>query len=321
MNIYNDNKFKKNKGLCGNCGKYGHIYSKCFEPIISIGIINFKVDKKYNNYIIKKFNNPKNKNIIPLNNNINCTQNKKALYLQKFCILQNNIKFLLIRRKNTLGYIEFIRGRYDPTDADSIINLFQQMVKDEINMIKEHELNYLWDNLWTTNKDNKAYENEFNQSKDKFNKLKNGKLHYNLDFYINNIEPKYKSAEWGFPKGRRNYNEKNIDCANREYNEESGYTVDDYTILNNMNCLNETFYGTNNVQYKHIYYIGLTTSDKIAKVDNTNNKQFNEIGDIGWFTYNEAINIFRPYHKKRIKLLTQLYMFIINQLIEYELSP
>ncbi len=42
----------------------------------------------------------------------------------------------------------------------------------------------------------------------------------------------------------------------------------------------------------------------------------NEIGDIGWFTYDEAINIIRPYHTERKKILTELYMYIINNILE-----
>jgi 8-oxo-dGTP pyrophosphatase MutT (NUDIX family) len=31
-----------NKAFCGNCGKYGHLFKDCSEPVISIGIIGFK---------------------------------------------------------------------------------------------------------------------------------------------------------------------------------------------------------------------------------------------------------------------------------------
>ena len=36
---------KKKKIFCNNCGKYGHIFSLCKEPITSLGIINFKCEK------------------------------------------------------------------------------------------------------------------------------------------------------------------------------------------------------------------------------------------------------------------------------------
>lgn len=32
-----------NKAFCGNCGKYGHLFKDCTEPVISIGIVGFKI--------------------------------------------------------------------------------------------------------------------------------------------------------------------------------------------------------------------------------------------------------------------------------------
>ena len=32
----------------------------------------------------------------------------------------------------------------------------------------------------------------------------------------------YESPEWGFPKGRRNMHESDLDCAKREFEEETG---------------------------------------------------------------------------------------------------
>ena len=33
--------------------------------------------------------------------------------------------------------------------------------------------------------------------------------------------------EWGFPKGRRNFQEKDIVCGIREFEEETGYNIND----------------------------------------------------------------------------------------------
>ena len=338
MNVYNTEKTKtikkKRKGFCGNCGKYGHMYPKCREPVTSLGIINFKldfyhdqlniVDQFYKKYGEHKIDSNGNKDILtPLNNGIKCPTNnfkERTVYLKKFCMLQDSIKFLMIRRKNTLGYIEFVRGRYEPTDADSIISLFQQMVKTEIDMIEKYDIDVLWKKLWSSVGESKTYECEFKQSKEKFNKLKNGSYQYDLYFFTKNVEPEYETPEWGFPKGRRNFHEKNLDCATREFNEESGYNENDYMILKRLHSLNEVFLGTNEIRYKHIYYISINKTAKEAVIDKNNPKQYEEIGDIGWFTYNEAINLIRPYHKQRKKILTQLYMFLMNKTIEFELE-
>ena len=55
--------------------------------------------------------------------------------IRTFCKYKNSIKFLMIRRKNTLGYIEFIRGRYNIDNIDGIIFLFRQMTPLEIKKI------------------------------------------------------------------------------------------------------------------------------------------------------------------------------------------
>ena len=47
-----------------------------------------------------------------------------------------------------------------------------------------------------------------------------------------------------------------------------------------------------------------------------NENQINEIGDINFFSYEEAIDKIRPYHTERKKILTQVYIYIMNILIK-----
>jgi hypothetical protein len=87
-----------------------------------------------------------------------------------------------------------------------------------------------------------------------------------------------------------------------------------------LHTLSETFKGTNGVRYKHIYYIATNETDKEVFINKNNLEQSGEIGNIGWFTYNEALNLIRPHHKQRKKMLTQLYMFLLNKLIQIDLN-
>lgn len=337
MNTYDTNmsdnvKIKtyksKKKMFCNNCGKYSHYATKCREPIISIGLINFKLDMedeteknrlvkhlddKYGEHVIDK--NGYKHIITPLNNSI---KYNRKMDLGKFYMYKDSINFLLICRKNTLGYIEFVRGHYRLDDGgESIISLFEQMMKEEIEMIEKHNIEYLWKNLWATTCNNKTYENEFKQSKKKFNDLKYGNNIHNLYFYTRNVHPKYETPEWGFPKGRRNFHEKNIHCAKREFQEESGYDASDYKLLNRLHSLNEVFLGTDDIKYKHIYYISTALNDKPPLINKSNPSQFEEIGNIGWFTFDQAMKLIRPYHTQRKKILTQFYMFLLNEFISH----
>ena len=52
------------------------------------------------------------------------------------------IQFLMIRRKHSLSYIEFIRGRYD-LNYESILELFNLMSVEEVNKIKNNTFDFL----------------------------------------------------------------------------------------------------------------------------------------------------------------------------------
>ena len=90
---------KKNT-FCVNCGKYGHITKECFEPITSYGIILFHRNNDKNEIINKSFNIKTNTN-----------KNQK-------------IKYLLIRRKDSHNYVEFLIGKYDINNI-SFLNPFR----------------------------------------------------------------------------------------------------------------------------------------------------------------------------------------------------
>jgi len=311
---------KRGRVYCGNCGKYGHQYKKCNEPITSIGIINIRlhdvdegVSEKLQELYAQTDSFSKSINILKDNN-------KSYNTLKYISEYKNKVEFLLIRRKNTLGYIEFIRGRYEVDDTDHIISLFEQMTDYEIAHIRDSPLKQMWEELWNSTSKSKMYEHEYELSKEKFERLKQCS-NADLTFYIDNIKPKYKCPEWGFPKGRRNYHEKNVDCARREFAEETGYKSSEYTLLDRIYPMHEVFMGTNGVLYKHIYFLGLSTTDRDPKIDNKNKHQVEEIGDIGWFTYSEAIEKIRPYHIERKKLLNEIYLFIITNILKLTPIP
>ena len=300
-----DIKKRKKQIFCSNCGKFGHNFKKCKDPITSIGIINVKVPDYQN--IKKEIDNLNNDSINIVNYN-NQNFNKTIKTIPKY---KDKIKFLLVRRKHNLSYIEFIRGRYEIDDITHIGSLFELMSPIEISKISELDFDELWKDLWKKTSGFDIYKKEYLLSKDKFYKLKNNENNINLEFIINNVKPLYNDPEWGFPKGRRNKKEKNIDCAIREFYEETNLVTDQYKLISCITPIDEVFLGTNKIQYKHSYYISLDkTQDNSIVVNNIH--QQDEIGDIGWFTYDEAINKIRPYHEEKKKMLNEIFLFFCH---------
>lgn len=309
---------------CINCGENGHNYKNCPGPVVSYGItlVSLNVDNSMRDVVINELSNPGNDVDMSL---IMCDQNNNPAGInindindvELFCRVKNCIRFLLIRRKHTLGFLEFMRGRYNIENVDGIIFLFKQMTPDEIRKIKNWIFDQLWEDVWGNNKNRSSHQSEYAISKEKFNKLKNeNNGHLNLDFYIDNVTATWDSPEWGFPKGRRNFKEEDKACAIREFKEETGYGNDEIVILDKIDPIEETFIGTNGITYKHVYYLAISTNDKIPLIDPKNSNQFDEIGDIGYFSYEECMEKIRPYHIDRQKIITHIYIYMINQLIK-----
>ena len=146
-----------NNIYCINCGKHGHCNKKCNEPTISCGIICFKI----NNFKIKKIKDFFSNKFIDIEE-----YNYKNLnYIHKIDLFKNDIKFLLIQRKHSISFIEFIRGKYNENDTNKIQQMFELMSVIEINLIKNNDFDFLWTKLWQKTATKKIYQKEFNVSK------------------------------------------------------------------------------------------------------------------------------------------------------------
>ena len=274
---------------CCNCGKRGHSYKACIEPILSIGVILFR----------------------------SCSTHKKILDWSKMrsCGPEEDkpdpeLEFLVIRRKDSLGYVEFLRGRYSLSDTEFIYSIFEEMTIEERERIRTLDFDTLWCQLWMlkgNEKRKESFRKEYIVSSNKFLRLKKGYTVrgtlINLDIIASNLKYIWTESEWGFPKGRRNVRESDIDTANRELMEETGIHKDDYFLYRNIKPYEEIFLGSNNVIYKHIYYLGKYTSTRPILLDESNRQQVSEIGAIQWMDIDTIKDKMRFYNEKRVKIV------------------
>lgn len=315
---------KKDYPYCINCGKKGHVFKKCLYPIISLGVICVFIDIeniKLNEIInySKKIQNNYLFSLEEINKLKILKKNILNIDLKNF---DNKIKYLMIQRKHSLNYIEFIRGKYDLNNIEYLENIINLMSYSEKEKILNNDFNFLWKELW---KESKKNSNEYKDSEYKFNLLKNGtfvkkneiNIFTSLEYLTKNTLLNFKDPEWGFPKGRRNSYEKNIDCAKREFEEETNFSKNDYTILN-MIPLEETYLSTNSSKYKHIYYISQSNSNKKLMIDKNNIHMNTEIGDISWYTLEESLNKIRDYNIDKKNKLLYLHKMIKNTIENFK---
>jgi 8-oxo-dGTP pyrophosphatase MutT (NUDIX family) len=210
-------------------------------------------------------------------------------------VIADEIRVLMIRRKDSMSFAEFLRGKYDPTNLPYVGTLVKNMtLREQVSMATD-SFETLWKNLWGDDRSS----SDFPASKERF---------YQLDRWAlmrDNLS-EYTEPEWGFPKGRRMRGETDLACAVREFTEETNIPRDAYLLLNNI-LLEETFTGLNGVRYKHIYYVGLLVGPELVNLTQKfTPMQRREISGIAWKSLSEADALVRPHHVERKAMLAQL---------------
>jgi len=251
---------------CNNCGKKGHGFYQCRLPIISNGIIAIRKNKD-----------------------------------------TNQIEYLMIRRRHTLGFIDFMRGKYLVENRFYIANMIYQMTNAEKQMLKTQSFDEVWAAIWGDDKSH--HRNEKHVSREKFNQLRNGVYVGVADFYtladlVDASPTDWEEQEWGFPKGRKNYNETDLDCSIREFNEETGFHLERRNIIQNIAPFEEIFCGSNYKSYKHKYFLTFLDDEPLNAVD------YYEISDIKWKSCLECIASIRPYNLEKKKMLLNIDLLL-----------
>lgn len=258
----------KNTTICNNCGKQGHMFHQCKLPITSYGIIAFRSSTE-------------------------------------------GIQFLMIRRKDSFGYIDFLRGKYSLNNLNQLNTIIDEMSVDEKNRILTFSFETLWNEMW--NESNTQYKSEESLSKKKFESIKEGIIFdgndklINLKDIVEMSKTQWKETEWEFPKGRRNQKEKDLECALREFEEETGIPKRDITIIENILPFEEMFVGSNHKSYKHKYFLAfMEKCNDISDDSYLYNFQKSEVSKLEWKTIDNCLESIRPYNLEKKELIQNI---------------
>ena len=252
----------RNTSICNNCGKQGHMFHQCKLPITSYGIIVFRPSTE-------------------------------------------GIQFLMIRRKDSFGYIDFIRGKYTPYNIHQVQNMVNEMSISEKQRLMTNNFDQLWKDMWGDTS-NSQYKSEEIASSKKFAQIKEGVIinteFTNLENIIERSNTIWVETEWEFPKGRRNPKEKDLECALREFEEETGISITKIRIIENVLPFEEIFIGTNHKSYKHKYFLAYMHEPE----DQLDNFQVTEVSKLEWKTLDKCLEDIRPYNLEKKKLITNI---------------
>lgn len=216
----------------------------------------------------------------------------------------------MIQRKDSLAFMEFIRGKYDVADERYIKKLLCGMTHYERALIKDSNFEFLWNHVWYQPSIPRL-SLEFETAKSKFDALTQDRHLYE---YIDNTCTPYSESERGFPKGRRKLKENDVICALREFSEETGFLDSDIDVHTDIGPFEEIFYGTNNVLYRHVYYLArmLKENSDDPKIDPNNINQAREVRSIQWFNKTETLSHIREYNQERRTLFELVHNTVMK---------
>jgi ADP-ribose pyrophosphatase YjhB (NUDIX family) len=216
------------------------------------------------------------------------------------------IKYLMIQRKHSVGFVDFVRGKYVLHNKLQIVSLLSVMTEAEHFRLVTEDFGSLWGEMWGGNEDTVARE--------KLEHLRQGVM-TNYNFYtlvdcIKEVTAHWQHNDWGFPKGRKNFNETDLNCATREFSEETGIDLTLLSIVTNIVPYEEIFTGSNFKSYKHKYYLGYIENGETAV--NLAGFQKEEVGNMAWKTLPVALQSIRDYHVERKDILKNIETVIKN---------
>ena len=210
-------------------------------------------------------------------------------------------RFLIAQRRDTIAYSEFIKARIPPSD---LVRYSALMTRAERERISQFTFPQLWHDFWI-HVDNRLFHSEYARCAGAFGS--------NAEAVARSTVEALPESPWGFPKGRKCPGETDMDCALREFEEETRIDRRALHPVTGAPIIHEYYMGSDQKMYRTIYYLCLLTyfpsvpilltPQNIRKMTITE-----EIGSLRWADIGEA---FRRMDASRRRVVRAAHQFLL----------
>ena len=206
------------------------------------------------------------------------------------------LKYMICQRRDSIAFIQFMRNLIEEKDMDRYIGL---MTKEEKNRCLEfyykNDPHTIWKDTWVNNR-SKFYKQDYKHCTEQFMK--------NVEKYIDlfkNEDIGLDENTWFFPKGRKNDYESDLECALREFEEETNISVKHINVDSN-NVFEEFYIGSNNILYKTVYFTAYIPFIPVKKYKfypyNIRQKFISgEVYDFEWLDYQTSCKLLNSKYR------------------------
>jgi 8-oxo-dGTP pyrophosphatase MutT (NUDIX family) len=215
---------------------------------------------------------------------------------------------IMVRSRYTYAYSEFIHGHYSRRNLRMIQILFNQMSIDERLDIYSLNFDQMWYRIWLTAEHRELYFSKLAKFHEIWLKDDMGKL---LRKMVCSAQGS-KDMHWEFPKGKRQTTyEADIQCAIREFTEETNISKNCYQLLPNFK--RRDTYVHMGVKYVNIYYVAIQRrkfADPGSTISIRQLTQVAEVADVRWMDIEQIRLLQGPVGRNLEKIARPAFNFI-----------
>jgi 8-oxo-dGTP pyrophosphatase MutT (NUDIX family) len=243
------------------------------------------------------------------------------------------IEVLMVKKRTTFSFVEFVLGRYKYNDTNHVLYLLDHMSSEEKLDIWSLDFGKMWYRIWLVDPDSIYTSDNFKLSEEKYSKYNHCKHYFQNNFVkdkgvrIRQLLSKSHTTEtlWELPKGRLVHpQEKILNCAIREFEEETQIPPSEYRILDPEPYTCSAQNGK--ICYLSQYFLAALYSDSKyqnpynLRLDYNNPQQITEIIGMQWMDLDKVrvsdpLNRSYPLLKKMSRILRKKYRFkLLEQL-------
>lgn len=193
----------------------------------------------------------------------------------------SRVEMLMVCKRYTYAYYMFVHGKYNPSNNSEMIKWFSGMTIDEKHDIMSLNFMQMWYRIWLNNTTRNS---NYFSAKSKFE----GTFAIDGGARLHRLISKSTNAGkiWAIPKGRKkNRAEHNINCAVREFYEETRISKGSYKLW--VDRSRSYSYIDDGIKYTNQYYLAFTKHNIEPRIDFSAKEQIEEVSDIRWMDIEE----------------------------------
>lgn len=198
-------------------------------------------------------------------------------------------RWLLVKRRFSSDFCDLMRGIYRPSALPDMISHMSWEERKKLNLIINDRTTY--NSQCLTQADDYIW---YRLQRDK----------QRITAYLAACYRWWSDTEWLWPKGRLKYsNEGHIECAQREFEEESGTSLSEALRLSNTPITDE-YRGSDGYIYKTVTYLYQVPREMPLKTISEKDNISYELCCRRWVSTEEALRLLPPSKSKLLAVIT-----------------